>query len=151
MGYSIILRFGSVPFYLSNHQTIAIMTVQKFLIYFLLFNIFLSIAPLIAENYYPDFNLLIPRFWNMFAVFSIITFVIYLFASWRMHVSIKSSGQALLASIAVKLLFYMVIAFVYISQNTVDPLKFMICFFYLYFFHTVFEISCLLCNLRNQK
>jgi len=127
------------------------MTVQKFLIYFLLFNIFLSIAPLIAENYYPDFNLLIPRFWNMFAVFSIITFVIYLFASWRMNVSIKSSGQALLASIAVKLLFYMVIAFVYISQNTVDPLKFMICFFYLYFFHTVFEISCLLCNLRNQK
>lgn len=68
-----------------------------------------------------------------------------------MRVSIKSSGQALLASIAVKLLLYMVIAFVYISQNTVDPVKFMICFFYLYFFHTVFEIYCFLCNLRNQK
>ncbi len=127
------------------------MSITKFLIYFLLFNILLSTVPLLAENFYKDLDVLIPRFWNMFAVFSIITFVIYLFASWRMKLSIKSSGQALLASIGVKLLLYMVIAFVYISQNTVDPVKFMICFFYLYFFHTVFEIYCLLCNLRNQK
>ncbi|MES2872542.1 MAG: hypothetical protein V4708_02390 [Bacteroidota bacterium] len=127
------------------------MSTLRFLIYFILFNIFLSIAPLAAENFYEAQDLLIPRFWNMFAVFSIITLVIYLFASWRMKVSIKSSGQALLASIAVKLLLYMVIAFVYITQNTVNPAKFIICFFYLYFFHTVFEIYCLLCNLRNQK
>lgn len=127
------------------------MSTTKFLIYFFLFNILLSIPPLIAENSYADMDLLIPRFWNMFAVFSIITFVIYMLASWRMKVSIKSSGQALLASIAIKLLLYMVIAFVYITQNTVNPAKFIICFFYLYFFHTVFEISCLLCNLRNQK
>lgn len=127
------------------------MSILKFVLYFILFNILLSVAPLLAEIYYPDQALLIPRFWNMFAVFSIITFVIYVLASWRMNVSIKSSGQALLASIAVKLLLYMVIAFVYITQNTVDPVKFVICFFYLYFFHTVFEIYCLLCNLRNQK
>ena len=127
------------------------MSTFKFLIYFILFNIFLSIAPLLAGYSYSEFDLLIPRFWNMFAVFSIITLVIYLLASWRIKVSIKSSGQALLASIAVKLLLYMVIAFVYITQNTVNPAKFIICFFYLYFFHTVFEISCLLCNLRNQK
>ncbi len=127
------------------------MSVLKFVLYFILFNVLLSVAPLLAEIYYPDQALLIPRFWNMFAVFSIITFVIYVLASWRMKVSIKSSGQALLASVAVKLLLYMVIAFVYITQNTVDPVNFMICFFYLYFFHTVFEIYCLLCNLRNQK
>jgi len=127
------------------------MSVSRFLIYFLLFNILLSMGPLLAENFYTQFNVLIPRFWNMFAVFSIITLVIYLFTSWRMKVSIKSSGQALLAGIAVKLLLYMIIAFVYISQNTVDPVKFMISFFYLYFFHTVFEIYCLLCNLRNQN
>lgn len=127
------------------------MSIGRFLVYFLLFNTLLSIAPLLAENYYPEFPVLIPRFWNMFAVFSIITFIIYVLASWRMKVSYKSSGEALLASIAVKLLLYMVIAFVYISSNAVDPIKFMISFFYLYFFHTVFEIYCLLCNLRNQK
>ncbi|MGB4397926.1 MAG: hypothetical protein WBJ10_01055 [Daejeonella sp.] len=127
------------------------MSIPRFIIYFVLFNIALSIAPLLATHFYPETDPLIPRFWNMFAVYSIITFVIYMFASWRMRVSIKSSGQALLASIAVKLLLYMVIAFVYITQNTPDPVKFVICFFYLYFFHTVFVISSLLCNLRNQK
>ncbi len=127
------------------------MSIRRFLVYFLLFNITLSIAPLLAGNYYTEPPVLIPRFWNMFAVFSIITFIIYILASWRMKVSYRSSGEALLASIAVKLLLYMVIAFVYISSNAVDPVKFMISFFYLYFFHTVFEIYCLLCNLRNQK
>ena len=127
------------------------MKIQRFLIYFILFNVTLSIAPLISENYYPEYPILIPRFWNMFAVFSVITFVIYILASWRMSVSYKSSGEALLASIGIKLLLYMVIAFVYLSSNTVDPIKFLISFFYLYFFHTVFEIYCLLCNLRNQN
>ena len=127
------------------------MKIQRFLIYFILFNVTLSIAPLISENYYPEYLILIPRFWNMFAVFSVITFVIYILASWRMRVSYKSSGEALLASIGIKLLLYMVIAFVYLSSNTVDPIKFLISFFYLYFFHTVFEIYCLLCNLRNQN
>ena len=151
MGYSACLCSWSLSFNISDHQATKTMSTFKFLIYFILFNIFLSIAPLLAGYSYSEFDLLIPRFWNMFAVFSIITLVIYLLASWRMKVSIKSSGQALLASIAVKLLLYMVIAFVYITQNTVNPAKFIICFFYLYFFHTVFEISCLLCNLRNQK
>ena len=127
------------------------MKIQRVLIYFILFNVTLSIAPLIAENYYPESKILIPRFWNMFAVFSILNFVIYILASWRIDVSYKSSGQALLASIVVKLLLYMVIAFVYISSNTVDPIKFLISFFYLYLFHTVFELYCLLCNLRNQN
>lgn len=68
-----------------------------------------------------------------------------------MSISNKSSGQALLASVSIKLLFYMIIAFVYLSQNSVDPVKFLLNFFYLYLFHTVFEIYCLLCNLRNQN
>lgn len=127
------------------------MSITRFIIYFVLFNFILAVPPFVIHHYFQELDILIPRFPNMFMVFSIITLVIYLLASWRMKVSIKSSGQALLVSIAVKLLLYMVIAFVYISQNTVDPGKFIICFFYLYFFHTVFEIYSLLCNLRNQK
>ena len=151
MGYSLNVRFGSLPFYLSDHQTVEAMTIGRFVIYFILFNLTLSVLPLVLQNFYPSVPVLIPRFWNMFAVFGIITFVIYVLAAWRMTVSYKASGEALLASIAVKLLLFMIIAFVYISQNTVDPVKFMVSFFYLYFFHTVFEIYCLLCNLRNQK
>jgi len=127
------------------------MKVQRYLFYFALFNIFLAVPPWIAEHYYPGAGILIPRFWNLFAVFAILNLIVYLLASWGMSFSHRSSGRALLASISVKLFLYMVIAFVYISSNQVGAANFMLCFFYLYLFHTVFEIYCLLCNLRNQN
>ena len=127
------------------------MSFNRFIIYFILFNLFLAAAPLIADNLFKDAKLLIPKFWPLFAIFSFLTFNIYVFATWRMRVSDQASAQALLASITVKMIFSMIIAFVYIRGNTFEPLNFIINFFYLYFFHTVFEIYCLLCNLRNQK
>jgi hypothetical protein len=111
----------------------------------------LAIGPYVIYAYYADSELLIPKFWSLFAIFGIVTFSIYIIAYWRMGISNKASGQALLGSVSVKLLICMVIAFIYLNGNSVEPLKFMLNFFYLYFFHTVFEIYCLLCNLRNQK
>ena len=127
------------------------MTISRFLIYFVLFNIALAAVPWICQTYYPGQNILVPNFWRLFILFSILTLVIYLVASWRMKISSKASAQAILGSITIKLLIYMIIALVYISNNTVEPVKFVLNFFYLYFFHTVFEIYCFLCNLRNQN
>ncbi len=127
------------------------MRIQRFVIYFILFNIVLSLPPLFAQYYFADETILIPRFWGLFAIFSVLTFSIYMIASWRMSISDRSSGQALLGSVTIKLLFCMILAFVYLSGNTVEPVRFLLNFFYLYLFHTVFEIYCLLCNLRNQK
>lgn len=127
------------------------MSLLRFLIYFILFILTLSIAPLVFQHYFPEIDLLIPRFWPLFLIFGLLTLSIYILASWRMRISNKASGQALLGSVTVKLLFCMIIAFVYINANPVDPVKFVVNFFYLYFFHTVFEIYCLLCNLRNQN
>jgi hypothetical protein len=126
-------------------------TTPRFIIYFLLFNIALAIAPWVAQTVYSANNMLIPGFWGLFAVFSIITLNIYLIASWQMRISNKASGQALLGSVAVKFLICMVIVLVYLIKNTVDPILFLLNFFYLYFFHTVFEIYCFLRNLRNQN
>lgn len=127
------------------------MSVLRFLIYYFLFILVLSVAPLVLQYNFPEMELLIPRFWPLFLIFALLTFGIYILASWRMRISNKASGQALLGSVTIKLLFCMIIAFVYINANPVDPVKFVANFFYLYFFHTVFEIYCLLCNLRNQK
>lgn len=143
--------FGCFFINLSNHQTVKVMSISRFFILFVLFTIFLAIAPLIFHIFYPEMKFLIPKFWALFWIFEILTLSIYLLASWRMKISDKASGQALLGSVTIKLLFCMIIAFVYINANPVDPIKFIINFFYLYFFHTVFEIYCLLCNLRNQK
>jgi hypothetical protein len=127
------------------------MSISRFIIYFILFIFFLAIPPLVAQYFFPIEGLLIPKFWLLFWIFAILTFSIYSFAYWRMSISINASGQALLGSITIKLLICTLIAFLYISENTVDPIKFIINFFYLYFLHTVFEIYCLLCNLHNPK
>ena len=127
------------------------MSISRFIIYFILFIFFLASPPLVAQYFFPIEGLLIPKFWLLFWIFAILTFSIYSFAYWRMSISINASGQALLGSITIKLLICTLIAFLYISENTVDPIKFIINFFYLYFLHTVFEIYCLLCNLHNPK
>lgn len=151
MGNRTFMRFGSMPFHLPDNQAAKNMKISRFLFFFAFFIAFLAIPPLIAGYYYPGADIVIPYFWNLFWIFAGLTGIIYLFAYWRMSLSYRSSGQALLGSVTVKLLVCMIIAFVYISKNSVDPAKFILDFFYLYFFHTVFELYCLLCNLRNQK
>lgn len=127
------------------------MSLLRFLVYYSVFMLALAVGPYIFDVYYADKEMLIPKFWSLFAIFGILTFSIYIIAYWRMSISNKASGQALLGSVSIKLFICMVIAYVYLSGNSVEPVKFMLNFFYLYFFHTVFEIYCLLCNLRNQK
>lgn len=137
--------------YLSNHQTVKILKFSRFILLFISFMALLAAGPLISTYYFQKNDFLIPYFWELFSLFGILTFVIYSFASWRMQISNKASGQAILASVTIKLLFCMVLAFIYLYNIDTDPSKFLLNFFYLYFFHTVFEIYCLLCNLRNQK
>ncbi len=127
------------------------MKLTRFIILFLTFNLLLALPPGIAEVYNQDKQFLVPDFWALFGIFSALTFFIYLIAFWRMGISNKASGQVLLGSVTIRLLICMITAFIYLLNHTVDPSKFLLNFFYLYFFHTVFEIYCLLCNLRNQN
>ncbi|MBC8053384.1 MAG: hypothetical protein H7Y13_09995 [Sphingobacteriaceae bacterium] len=127
------------------------MTLQRFLVLYFTFLVVLAAAPLYIALYYPEKDLLIPHFWVLFAAFAILTFQIYMVASRRMRMNDKASGQALLGSVTVKFLFGMILAFVYLYNIDTDKTNFILNFFYLYLFHTVFEIYSLLCNLRNQK
>lgn len=127
------------------------MSIQRFFILFIIFSILLAAVPLAVNQYFPEKDLLIPNFWVLFAFFSGLTLIIFLTAFVMARISSKASGQALLGGITIRLLFCMGIALVYITNFKVEPGKFLINFFYLYFFNTVFEIYCLLCNLRNQN
>ena len=127
------------------------MKLKRFFILYVVFLTLLAGFPFLGSYYFPEKNLLIPYFWKLFGVFAILTLLIYLVAYWRMQISDRASGQALLGSVTVKLLICMILAFIYLNNIAVDPTKFLLNFFYLYFFHTVFEIYSLLCSLRNQK
>jgi RsiW-degrading membrane proteinase PrsW (M82 family) len=124
---------------------------QQFFFLFFLFLIALASVPLALNYLYPEKEMLIPNFWVLFGFFSGLTLIIFLTGFMMGKISNKASGQALLGGITIRFLFCMVIALVYISNFKVEPVKFMINFFYLYFFNTVFEIYCLMRNLRNQN
>lgn len=127
------------------------MSLKTLFIYFFGFMLVLALGPFIMERYFPADSLLVPNFWRLYFIFGLLTIFILSTASWIMRISARASAQALLGSITIKLLFCMVLAFIYLSRFQVEPVKFLASFFYLYFFHTVFEIYCLLRNLRNQN
>ena len=151
MGYCARLCAGCLSFNISDDQIIKIMTIRKFLLLFTGFMLLLAAGPWVFQTYYPRTSPLVPNFWGLYIIFGALTFFILMTAGWIMRISNKASAQALLGSITIKLLFCMVLAFVYLSKYDVEPVKFLVSFFYLYFFHTVFEIYCLLRNLRNQN
>ena len=151
MGHRFRRRDRCCCFHLPNHQTTKILSIQRFFLLFSLFTIVLAAVPLAINHLMPEKQVLIPNFWVLFIFFSGLTLIIFLTAYMMAGISNKASGQALLGGMTIRFLFCMVIALVYISNFKVEPVKFLVNFFYLYFFNTVFEIYCLLRNLRNQN
>ncbi|WP_295653463.1 hypothetical protein [uncultured Mucilaginibacter sp.] len=119
--------------------------------YFIVFNILLAIPPIVAQVFFAHRDLLIPYFWQFFGLFAIVNLVIHLLN----HLGIISSGTGLvktfLGGTMLKFLLWMIVIFIYTSEIDVNGGNFLINFFYLYLFNSVFEIYCLLINLRNQN
>lgn len=123
------------------------MKFSQFISYFIVFLVILAAGPYWLQAKNPDY--FIPLFWKLFVLFAGFTFLMFAIAFWRMKLSDKASGQVLLATVVSRLLFCMILLFVYLSNFTVNGTVFVLNFFYLYLTHTVFEIYCLLRNLRT--
>lgn len=119
--------------------------------YFFLFNIFLALPPLFVVRLYPHEIYLIPFFWELFAAFAVLNLVVYILAWWGSLRSNSGAAKGFLGGTMFKFLLWMIVVFIYIRFVKVDGGKFLINFFYLYFFNSVFEIYCLLRNLRIQN
>jgi hypothetical protein len=123
------------------------MSAKRFAVIFLAFLLVLAIAPFLVQSYDPAY--LVTNFWGLFFVFATFSFIVLPLALWQMNKSIKSSGQALLASTVLRFIFGLVVLLIYLLNFNVIAGIFMLNFFYLYFAHMGFEIYCLLCNLRT--
>lgn len=134
---------------LSSNQTTKVST-TRFLIYFLLCFIISTSIPYFIQRNNALSSILIPHFWLLYFIFNGLTCITHLIVRWRMKISYRASGEALLASTVFRLIFSIILIFVYLSEIEVKPGLFLINFFYIYLSHTVFEIYCLLRNLRNQ-
>lgn len=123
----------------------------RFIISFWAFTLIIALPPLVAEYLLPQHNLLMEKFWVVFLFFTLLTLMVSCAIIISMSKGSRISVQVFMAASITKLLACMIFALVYLSIYKVSELRFIACFFYLYFLNTIFEIYSLLCNLRHQK
>lgn len=81
---------------------------------------------------------------------AIITVIVYAVSVIGIKIGGENQAFIMLAAIVIRLLFSMFFVLFYLSKIKVDGLLFVANFFSIYLLFTVFEIYCLLRNLRHQ-
>ena len=126
------------------------MSFRKFsILYLLLVTIVALIFWSVNQFVFPS-TVLIPYFWLMFAYMAGITLLVYGLSIIGIKKGGDYQGSILLSAIVVRLLLTLCFILFYIVKVRVDAVLFIVNFFSVYLLFTVFEIYCLLCNLRHQ-
>ncbi|MFD1631693.1 hypothetical protein [Pseudopedobacter beijingensis] len=123
---------------------------NKFFLYFAAYTLFLITISWFLKDVLGLNEYFIPKYWVIFGFMAGISVVVYL-VSWY-GIRNGGEGQVLMTmgGIVIRLLMSMLLALFYINKFKVDPIIFVVNFFSAYFLFTVFEIYCLLINLRHQ-
>lgn len=126
------------------------MSIRNFLIAFFLLLLVSILGINLLVFFLPDTPILIPNFWLVYFYMAGITLLVYFLSI----IGIKKAGEnqpmILLGGLVIRLLCSLSLVLIYLQKTKIDPLIFIINFFSIYFLFTVFEIYCLLRNLRHQ-
>lgn len=126
------------------------MSFQKFLGYYILLIIISSGLAYSGNQFIFDQKMLIPHFWGLYAFMAFITLLVYLASTYALKLDGEFQSYILLGAVVVRFLGSLIILLFYLLKNKVDSVLFMSNFFSIYLLFTVFEIYCLLRNLRHQ-
>ncbi len=142
------------------------MSLPRFIGYYILYTAVLAGIAIALPYVFRNVNLLAAKFWLVFGFLSVITFIAYILAFIGIKRNPDTGVLAIMASIAIKMIFSMVFVLIYSinAKNSTDPninaageitkgkdLVFIFNFFSLYLLFTFFEIYSLLRNLRHQN
>ena len=126
------------------------MSFQNFTIYYLMLVICTASGFYFLDYFIDSTPILIPHFWLVYTFMAGITLIIYILSI----IGIKKGGDhqafILLGGIVIRLLASMALVLIYIVNIKVNSILFILNFFSIYLSFTVFEIYCLLRNLRHQ-
>lgn len=103
------------------------------------------------QELFPDANLLVNKFWVIFCFLAGITYIAYVTADLGIKKDPEVGVMAIMASIAVKMIFSMAFVLIYSQKEPLLGGIFLTNFFSLYLLFTCFEIYWLLRNLRHQN
>ncbi|WP_231729732.1 hypothetical protein [Pedobacter sp. Leaf176] len=100
---------------------------------------------------FPDTQLFVKNFWLLFGFLAGITFIAYLLVDIGIKKDPEVGIMAIMGSIALKMIFCMAFVLIYSIKEKGIGVVFLLNFFSLYLLFSVFEIYCLLRNLRHQN
>lgn len=107
----------------------------------------IAVLPLL----FPNAQLFVNNFWVMFGFLAGITYVAYTLVDIGIKRDPEVGIMAIMGSIAVKMLFCMGFVLIYSIKAKGIGSVFLLNFFSLYLLFSVFEVYCLLRNLRHQN
>lgn|SRR5690606_1380192 len=126
------------------------MSISKFILYFFLFSVCVFAIPygvqkIVAADVISEYY--VPLFLFLF----VLTTIVYVMS----FLGIKKGGQtsvlALLGGLTLKMIFSLAMVLVLLLKSTDNQKVLAGNFFYIYFLFTLFEVICLLRNLRDQN
>ena len=127
------------------------MTLLRFSLYFIGFALLVACLALALPFFLGGAPVLSPYFWVLFVVVMIATFVAYVLSDLGIRKGGELSIFSLIGGLFIKLFACLAVAAVLIIKYPENKMLTAINFFSLYFLFTVFEVSCLLRNLRDQN
>ncbi|WP_257657476.1 hypothetical protein [Parapedobacter lycopersici] len=127
------------------------MKFSRFAILYISFSLAVALLALGLQHFMETVPVLSPHFWLLFAVIFLLTGLAYGLSD----IGIRKGGQvsilSLMGGLFLKLLISLVVIAVLIIKFPENKLLTAINFFSLYFLFTLFEVICLLRNLRDQN
>ena len=126
------------------------MTLLRFSLYFLGFALLVACLAVILRFFLATV-VLGPHFWLLFVIISMITYVAYALSDLGIRKGGELSIYSLMGGFFVKLVVCLGVVMVLIIKYPENKILTALNFFSLYFLFTVFEVICLLRNLRDQN
>lgn len=126
------------------------MSIRRFALLFFLYSLVVLAIPLLLDG-----RVSFPVVSEFYALLSFFLFFLTLIVYILSYLGIKKGGQisvlALLGGLTMKMIFSLSLMLVLILKTAENQKVLAGNFFYLYFLFTVFEVTCLLRNLRDQN
>src|SRR5690606_31274474 len=121
------------------------------LVFYHVFAVLLAAAALGLERALAPGEILSPHFWALFIALFLLTLVAYVVSDLGIRRGGEVSIYSIMGGIFIKMMLSLVLITVLIMKFPDNKLITAINFFSIYLLFTVFEVTCLLRNLRDQK
>lgn len=127
------------------------MSLSRFTVYYIAYGITMLIIAKLVASAFPQQEILAGNFWQVFIFLFLLTYMAYVIAYSGMRRAAQTGVMAVIGSIVLKLLIALSFVLYVLLKTSVNQLVFALNYFSLYLLFSLFEVMCLLRNLRNQN